>query len=70
MESGLGISTDDPFDPSHAVIGSLGQATIKSTGIVQKKKRERDKDRDRGGEGENGENGGNEVKKSKAKKSR
>ncbi|WRT67212.1 uncharacterized protein IL334_004178 [Kwoniella shivajii] len=49
MESGLSISEDDLFDPSHAQIGSLGQIIMKNSSVpnvatIAKKKREREKE--------------------------
>nr|XP_019042309.1 hypothetical protein I302_08911 [Kwoniella bestiolae CBS 10118]OCF21239.1 hypothetical protein I302_08911 [Kwoniella bestiolae CBS 10118] len=64
MESGLSITEDDVFDPSHAQIGSLGQVIFKnpptvnvvpSAGGATKKKRDREK-----------EDGEEEEKKKKA----
>ena len=40
LESGLSMTEDDPFDPSHSQIGSLGQIVVKNPpGTSTKKKK-------------------------------
>ncbi|WVR05165.1 hypothetical protein IAU60_002177 [Kwoniella sp. DSM 27419] len=47
MEAGVTVTEDDPFDPSHAQIGSLGQIVVKgppAANAASKKKRDREGD--------------------------
>ncbi|WVQ78346.1 hypothetical protein IAT38_000431 [Cryptococcus sp. DSM 104549] len=65
-EAGLPLGEDDPFDPAHAQIGSLGQVVVKSgKGAGEKggekgkgKKREREEGEEEGGPGGGGGGGG------------
>ena len=41
LESGFGVSEDDPFDHVHSQIGSMGQIVVKNAaGQIKKKPRE------------------------------
>ncbi len=39
MDSGLSITEDEPFDPAHSQIGSLGQIVVKSQPVGGTKKK-------------------------------